>query len=442
MKKMTHKHNFIVTLLFAFILMSPIVTFANNLVSEDTKASDETTSPSNTLRHYLGSAVNTGKDNGYSETNKIGGKDPHFGWTLGRFFVNGYTRVSNEENSNPIFLKNVGDKVTLWFRLEQDIDNLNGDYALTISEDENGNDEYFGIEKTNFGRGTLIVRHTDYQNLASDSKVYINYLAANITTKADTKVELFEEGDYEVALNYEIMNSPRKIFGKPIIPTYTNYRIFFRFSVRNGNCMVYPFDIKTKSELASSSITENGFYLDLVKSRYLDINIKKEILKDGAEGMTEDVRFNRPAKDGDRYTEEGLYTITVSNPYTSQQTTKEIYVGTNSVLKAHVTTGRSIKEIQDQLTLGAQIADDGTIIEPSKEITIPSQTPSSAPVSPKPIDGSQNIMIWAITGSILALLSGTGIIAFRNRRINNIKSLKGKNGEIESVSNGEAGKGE
>lgn len=131
---------------------------------------------------------------------------------------------------------------------------------------------------------------------------------------------------------------------------YHNYRIYFRFSVRNGNCMVYPFDVVTGAELTNSSITENGFYLDLAKSRYLNIDIKKEVRKEGAEGLTEDVRFNKPAKDGEQYTDEGIYTITVSNVYTNQTTTKVIYVGTDDVLKAHVTTGLSIADVEYQLS--------------------------------------------------------------------------------------------
>ena len=67
--------------------------------------------------------------------------------------------------------------------------------------------------------------------------------------------------------------------------------------------MVYPFDTATMSELTNSSITENGFYLDLAKSRYLETNVKKEVLTQGADGLTEDTRFNRPAKNGEKYME-------------------------------------------------------------------------------------------------------------------------------------------
>ena len=337
----------------------------------------------NETKRYLGEAVNAGHDTGYSLNQKIKDDDPHFGWKLGSFYVDGYTRVTENKTGDPVFLKTVGDTVTLWFELVQDIDKLNGNDKLLINDDKNGYDEYFGIEKTDFGRGTLIVRHTDYRNSVSNPIIYTNYLAATATKDAAVEVKLCEEGDYEVALNYEIRKNNMNIFGWNPLPTYNDYRIFFRFSVRNGNCVVYPFDVATGAELTNSSITENGFYLDLARSRYLNIDIKKEIRRTGAEGLTEDTRFNKPAKDGEAYTDEGIYTITVSNLYTNQTTTKIIYVGTDSVLKAHVVTGLSIGDIESQLAVGASIADDGTLI-PAPDETLPPVEPTEPPATAEP----------------------------------------------------------
>lgn len=331
----------------------------------------------------MGEVVNAGHDTGYSESNKITEKDPHFGWKLGEFYVDGYTRVTEDKNGNPVFLKTVGDTVTLWFELDQDILKLNGNEMLTINTDTNGSDEYFGIEKTDMGRGTLIIRHTDYQNHTGDPKIYTDYLAATATQGAAVEVRLCEEGDYEVALNYEIRKDNVDLFGWNPFPSYYNYRIYFRFSVRNGNCMVYPFDVVTGAELTNSAITENGFYLDLAKSRYLNIDIKKEVRREGAEGLTEDVRFNKPAKDGEQYTDEGIYTITVSNIYTNQTTTKVIYVGTDDVLKAHVTTGLPIADIEYQLSMGATVAPDGTLI-PAPEQTLPPMEETEPPTETMP----------------------------------------------------------
>lgn len=110
-------------------------------------------------------------------------------------------------------MKTVGDTVTLWFELEQDINKLDGDDMLSICGDTNGYDEYFGIEKTDMGRGTLIIRHTDYQNHTADPVIYTDYLAATATKGAAVEVKLCEEGDYEVALDYEIREDNLDIFG-------------------------------------------------------------------------------------------------------------------------------------------------------------------------------------------------------------------------------------
>lgn len=287
-------------------------------------------------------AQNTGKDIGYAGNKKIDGEDIHFGWRLGRFFMSGYTRVIGKNDGNPIFIKTLGDSVTLWFELEQDIDKLNGSDKLTVASDKNGYDEYFGVRKTDFGRGTLIIRHTDYQNAQGEPTVYTDYLVAKGTSGADTKIVLQEEGDYEVALDYEIEDSDIR----HIANRYNDYRVFFRFSIRNGNCMVYPFDVLTGAELQNTAVTQNGFTLDLARSRYLDINVKRSVLVESASGIVEDERFNRPAKDGDQYTQEGIYTISVSNRYTGESTTKTVFVGSDALLKEYVANGFSMDRLK------------------------------------------------------------------------------------------------
>lgn len=345
-------------ILRGFVLLLVLILFCK---SEYSIYAEEVTqnSDSNSQKYYLGSAVNTGKDNGYSNSNAIKSGDVHFGWELGRFYVSGYTSARECGTDCPVFLKNVGDQVTLKFQLKQDINKLNGKTSLTISNDKNGYDNTFGVTKTSFGHGALIIKHTDYQNNTTEPQIYTDFLFANASTSADTTVQLCEEGDYEVTLDYEIDHTSGP-FGA--IHNYTNYKIYFKFSVRNGNCMVYPFDVVTGAELTNSSMTENGFYIDLAKSRYVDINVKKEVLNDGKDGLIEDTRFNRPAKDGEKYTDEGIYTITAKNNYTNQETTKKIYVGKNNVLKASVSTDLSVAEINKLVSEGAQILDDGSII--------------------------------------------------------------------------------
>ena len=385
MIKKTYKY------IIIFILVLIFFTLTSNF-----KASAETTE--NNTKYFLGDVVNTGKNTGYSEKNKITEDDPHYGWTIGDFFISDYTRVIDSDSKNPIFLKTLGDTVTLGFNLNHNIKNINKENRLSVAEDKKGYDSYFGIKKTNFGHGTLIIRHTDYQNKTQEPTLYTDYLSS-IEVDANTKVEFLEEGDYEVAFNYSIKDDPREVLGVSILPNYEDYKIAFKFSVRNGNCMVFPFDSTTEEELTNTSITENGFYLDLAKSRYLDIDIKKEVLKDGANGLREDTRFNRPAKDGDKYTEEGIYTIKVTNRYTEQETIKKIYVGTNNILKAHVTTGQSIDNIKTQIEDGATIKEDGTLLLAAKEPSIPTKDENETK-----IDTTSHSNKWTLPSIIVIFL--------------------------------------
>lgn len=379
-----------------------------------TDTGDANTGASNET-YNLGSKVRVADFDSYSGEETITKDDAHYGWDLGNFFVSGYTDEVEGSDGNMVFLKNVGDKVTLWFRLNQDINKLNGNEKLSITADGTGSDQYFETPTVDFGRGTLIIRYTDHNNVKAEPTIYTNYLEANTSIGADTKVQLFEEGDYEVALDYQITDDQ-------LIDKIGHYRIFFKFSIRNGNCMVYPFDVTTGSELTNSSMTENGFRLDLAKSRYLKVNLKREMLTESADGLVEDTRFNGPARDGAEYTDEGIYTITVTNEYTGQFTVKKIYVGRNNVLRAHMTTGLSIPEINDLVDQGATIADDGTIqlativqttpesnqTEESKEPTTTPKNPTddvTTPSEEEPDSGFPLPVFIAVGASILCVVS-------------------------------------
>lgn len=296
---------------------------------------------------HLGNVVNTGKDNGYSGSEDIESSDPHYGWKIGDFTVNGYTDTTSGEEGNTIFLKNVGDTVTLWFSLQQDITCLNGDSALYIADDKDGYDQNYGIEQTDFGQGTLIIQYTDVENVVHDPIIYTDYLAACASTGADTRVQLFEEGDYEISLDYEVAKKSGPLSA---ITTCTDYKITFCFSVRNSNCMVYPFDLVTGSELSNHDITENGFVLDTANSEYLEIKVTRSVVTMGSSGLLiEDVRFDRAAKDGDQFTDEGMYTIVVTNESTNESLTKIIYVGDDPYLTALSNSGYTIEELNKRL---------------------------------------------------------------------------------------------
>lgn len=347
--------------------------------------------------YALGKKTRAKEFDGYSGSSEIEKKDIHYNWDIGQFFVSGFTDKEKESDGNVVFLKNVGDKVTLWFNLKQNISELNGNKDLKITDDTEGYDQYFETERTDFGKGTLIIRYTDYSNNPSEPQIYKNYLEANTSVGADTKVQLFEEGDYEVALDYEVTSDQ-------LIDKVGHYRIFFTFKVRNGNCMVYPLDVSTGSELTNSSMTENGFTLDLAKSRYLQINVKREVLTDSADGLVEDTRFNAPAKDGEKYTEEGIYTITATNQYTNQKTTKKIYVGTNNLMKAVMTSGLSIEEINKLISEGATIDDEGTLTlaEESEGVDSSDRTISSSENAEKATNKAFDFKyLIAVVGALL-----------------------------------------
>ena len=357
-----------------------------------------------------GTTVKT-KANGYERKNEIEYNDPHYGWSLGDFFVSGFTESVRNNEGTPVFLKNVDDQVVLWFKLKNDIDQLNGNKQLSIEQDKEGYDTYFQTPRTDFGRGTLILRYTNHENITDEPILYTNYLESNAIVDAETKVQFFEEGDYEVALDYKIKNDKRKLLGQSIIPETSHYRIFFKFSVRNGNSMVFPIEVGTGLELTNTSLTELGFSLDMAKSRYLKTNIKKEVLKDGVNGLVEDTRYNRPAKNEDKFTEEGIYTITVSNEYTKEITTKKIYVGSDSLMKAHILTKMPISEIRKMLKEGATIKEDGTIVlaetgqdKPDKETEI--ETPNNIMVETK----NQNKAEWKFLGYSLGAVGLIGVI--------------------------------
>lgn len=385
-------------------------------------------------KHYFDDCkfYNAGKNTGYSKSDAIDNNDPHFGWKLGSFYVTGYTDTAANPDGSPIFLKNVGDTIALRFNLEQDIKKLNDDETLEIASDIRGYNTEFGIEKQEFGYGALIFRFTDYQNKKHDPVIYTHYLKG-VAKGADTKIITFEEGDYEVALNYKIKKTPLKVKGIAVASSYTDYSISFKFSVRNGNCMIYPFDVKTNSELKNTSITENGFYLDFANSRYLNINVKKEVMTDGAM----DTRFNRPAKDGEQYTDEGIYTITATNKYTKQETSKVIYVGTNSLLKAYVTTGLSVDEINEMIEKGATIDNNGVIKLNGVTVAVTYEDTEESSVTEVGADKSENSFskAFAIGGAIAVVVIIVLAIILSIKKHNKEKTIEQQLGEDETENN-------
>ena len=291
----------------------------------------------------------------YSGTKVLDKSNPHYGWDIGDFYVSGYT-TKTEYNGQDVILKNVGDEITLWFNLKQNVNALNENTALSINADDNWYDREFETERTNSGRGVLIIKHTNYKNETTAPIIYTNYLEACASLGANTKIQVFEEGDYEVALDYEIKEDK-------VVDKFYHYRISFKFIVRNGNCMVYPKDCKTGGELTNGALTDNGFILDLANSRYLNIIVTKETLSTSGDSLAQDTRFNKVARDGEVFDEEGIYTITVKNLYSgAEPTVKRIYVGSDPILRAYIINPNySIAEIRQFVNNGASISSDGII---------------------------------------------------------------------------------
>lgn len=338
-------------------------------VNEKAKASDGSSASDKPRKEYddkdlvVAAGTDTlGMESDYSKSSSIGSKDVHYGWSIGTFTVNGYTQTQEKSDGTTVFLKNVGDKVTLWFTLNQDINKLNGKDTLSINEDKNGSDSKLQTAKTNLGRGALFIQYTDCEGHKT-TVPYVDYLAACSTTSADTRVVLYEEGDYEIVLDYEIKSTPRKVGSVEVVPDLTNYRTSFKFSVHNSNAMLYPFDVTTGSELINQAITPNGFRIDLANSKDLKVYVTRANITTNSSGKhVEDIRADKAANDGDTFTDEGKYTLKVQNTYTNEEMEKTIYVGSDPFLIAMASTGLTVDDLDAALSSGYTLSDDGSLV--------------------------------------------------------------------------------
>lgn len=421
---------------FLFLVMAVCSASVSTAFADETSGLDGRVSG-----WYMGEEVNAGHDTGFSEDNEITSEDPHFGWSLGRFYVTGYTSKTGGDDV-PVFLKNTGDKVALWFELEQNIDSLNGIEGLSISRDENGFDQRFQVGKTDFGRGTLIVRHTDYRNAASDPIIYTNYLEANAQEGEGVQIELFEEGDYEVALDYEIKQNNKLLF-VPTPASYNDYRISFEFKVRNGNSMAYLFDTETGGELFDRAVAPHGFRIDTAGSHYLDIAVKREVMNDEGSGLTE-VRLNSVAGDGSEFVDEGVYTVTVKNPNTGESTEKRIYVGEDRILKAVVVNAVSVEEVLAQIGQGAEVTEDGTLILAAETVPDSSIDPAESNKEEANGEASTGFPIpWVAIAALLLAILVVAVFAIARMKRKKIhgEAPSGIEGQISVRSLPEAGEG-
>ena len=364
----------------------------------DTTVNQAETLDSKTAYEF-GDVYRVDSQDGFSNPVLIKSNDPHIDWSVGKFYVSGYTDV-RRDGDVPVFLKVPGDRAALWFHLEQELDRCNGRTDIKVNYISSGSDIYFGTPTIDdFGRGALIIRKTDSKN-QKKRQIYTNYLEASATVGANTRVDLFEEGDYEVALDYQLHYDKPFVFGTTTTKTIT-YRIFFKFKVRNGDISAFLRDVDTDKFITNANIAEHGFYIDVANSQYLNLSIKREVLTESLDGLVEDTKFSGVAKEGRHYTEEGIYTVTVKNLATGDHLVKRVYVGNRDILLAHMTSGLSISEINEKLAAGASIDALGFLSgpEPSTELSpelsqepsireepsdIPTETNTPAPPTPVP----------------------------------------------------------
>ena len=120
----------------------------------------------------------------------------------------------------------------------------------------------------------------------------MDFLEANARTGADTTVEFFEEGEYEIALDFEIKNKD-SLFKK-----YSNYKMYFKFSIRNGKNTMYAFERKADgskgSELSvDKTVVPDGFFIDLAESKYIKVDVTWYELVDTDYGKYMNFKWNK-----------------------------------------------------------------------------------------------------------------------------------------------------
>ncbi len=320
----------------------------------------------------------------------IGDGDPHTSWQLGEFYVTGYSRVINDGDS-PVYLKALGGKLTLYFKLEQDPNRLNGNDGMSLSE------------------GVLTVTHTDRDGKETAQEYNI---FPDLKEKGSvTKIEAIDEGDYRVCFRYAIALGGEV---STMSSTRSSYKLELSFSVRNNNCSVSAVDIASGAEMTDSPLAKEGFSLDLSKSRYLEIEIEKGVLSAEADAIVTDKKYSDIASDSATFTEEGVYAITVRNPLTGITTEKLICVGGNDLLRAHTVTGLSIKHIKEQLSKGYTIDEDGTLVTPSKADTTVPDTDANGTEADDKIPTKVIIALSAI--GVLVIAAVAAVLTVKRRK--------------------------
>lgn len=270
-------------------------------------------------QHYVNVATKK-SDNTYVKREPIKSGDKHFGFELGQFVISGYTRIEDDGQGNLLVIKGEDDEIRLTFDLRRNIDDLKGTDNISIHDDTDGSDEELGYArpKEGFGRGMLLWRFTDNTGYKSPIKAHKDYLMTLTSENSEKEIIMNEEGDWAIALDYEIAWP----FGWPFKywDNAEQYTIRMNIKVRNANCMAYLREVDTGRELKDNDKIIKGFYIDLANSKYLKVDVSRTNIGEN------DVRNNSPYTDGTSFTESGVYTVTIMNEYTGASTVKKITV--------------------------------------------------------------------------------------------------------------------
>ena len=334
--------------------------------------------------------VNAGKDNGFSGNTPIDGKDSHYGWKMGDFYISGYAE-KNETQGVPVYMREIGKDVSLHYYLAQDIDCLNGDSSLIVYEDTNAYNQSLNNGAENRGRGVLYIEYKAWDG-GKTVVPYQDFLTSVASGTSDVEVISLQEGDYRIILNYELRKQ-NAVAGVNTTGSYSDYSMEYSFKVRNSAAAFFPFDVETHSILNSGSFTKDGFEIDLAESHYLTIRIKRSVLNLNNGRYSMETAEEYSATEHSVFTEPGIYTITVSSEYSGSSDPKTIYVGNTKELLALSGCGGSVDEMNRKLSEGYVIADDGSFIleteAPTEESPAESDAESGSAVASQTVENIQ-----------------------------------------------------
>ena len=282
-------------------------------------------------------------------------KDPMYSRSIGEFLVKGYTYCNEEDSERLVFEKTGADKIAVSFNLVEDIDKLFGNEDLTISYESTANDKELQILPQAFKRGTLIVKYTDTRNKKKEPIIYTNFLEACTTTKADTRILLFEEGSYEIVLDFAILDeskTPDKT---------TNYKMKFSFEVVNGNAKAFFADTTTNEILDNNAVITDAFKIDFANSKKLKANCiyYKYTLNDNQ--IKETIVSNNAVADGDIFEKSGKYVFTVSSDVGSKESEFVVYIANDKYTKAITQPDMDLESVNQKLKNGYKINEDGSL---------------------------------------------------------------------------------